>query len=31
MVSYEPNFFKKYYEDAKSFYDVLKNAAVNHG
>ncbi|MDR1637250.1 MAG: N-6 DNA methylase [Treponema sp.] len=29
VFSYEPHFFKKYYKDAKSFYDVLKNAAVN--
>jgi type I restriction-modification system DNA methylase subunit len=29
VFSYEPHFFKEYYKDAKSFYDVLKNAAVN--
>jgi type I restriction-modification system DNA methylase subunit len=29
VFSYEPHFFKEYHKDAKSFYDVLKNAAVN--
>jgi type I restriction-modification system DNA methylase subunit len=29
VFNYEPNFFKTYYETATSFYDVIKNAAVD--